>query len=237
MRALHLARPDETLSVLCLGAHSDDIEIGAGGTILEWIASGTRLEVDWCVLSAAGPRAAEAEASAAAFLAGAASTRIRLGQFEDSFFPYQGAALKAWLKALRAEIEPDVILTHARSDAHQDHREVCQLTWNLFRDHPILEYEIPKWDGDVGQPNLYTPLTSVVLERKIELLLEHFASQRPKGWFDPEIFRGLARLRGMECRAPEHYAEAFVLRKATLGLAPLSAGASATAEAERRVAR
>jgi LmbE family N-acetylglucosaminyl deacetylase len=217
MRALHLARPHETLSVLCLGAHSDDIEIGAGGTILSWIASGIRLQIHWCVLSAIGARAAEAEASAAAFLAGAASSMIELGQFNDSFFPYQGAEIKAWLKALKAEFEPDVVLTHARDDAHQDHREVCQLTWNLFRDHLILEYEIPKWDGDLDRPNVYVPLSAEILERKIELLLAHFGTQRSKDWFDAETFRGLARLRGMECRSHERYAEAFALRKATLG--------------------
>ena len=216
MKALPLAGPDETLSVLCLGAHADDIEIGAGGTLLSWIAAGVRLRVHWCVLSAIGRRAAEAEASAAAFLAGAATSKIELGQFDDGFFPYQGADIKAWLKALQAEVEPDVILTHARNDAHQDHREVCQLTWNLFRDHLILEYEIPKWDGDLSQPNLYMPLTSVVLERKVELLLAHFGTQRSKDWFDAETFTGLARLRGMECRAPERYAEAFVVRKVSL---------------------
>jgi LmbE family N-acetylglucosaminyl deacetylase len=217
MRALNLVQPDQPLSVLCLGAHSDDIEIGAGGTILSWIASGVRLKVHWCVLGAVGPRAAEAEASAAAFLAGAACSEIQLAQFQDGFFPYQGNDIKAWLKALKASVEPDVILTHRRTDAHQDHREICQLTWNLFRDHLILEYEIPKWDGDLDQPNVYMPLTSTVLERKIELLLAHFATQRSKDWFDAETFRGLARLRGMECRSPDRWAEAFVLRKASLG--------------------
>jgi LmbE family N-acetylglucosaminyl deacetylase len=216
MNALRLVAPGQTLSVLCLGAHADDIEIGAGGTLLSWIAAGVRLRVHWCVLSATGPRAAEANASAAAFLAGAANSTIEIGQFNDSFFPYQGADIKAWLNAVKAEVEPDVILTHARSDAHQDHREVNQLTWNLFRDHLILEYEIPKWDGDLGQPNLYIPLTAAVLQRKIELLLELFATQRSKAWFDAEVFRGLARLRGMECRAPERYAEAFTVRKARL---------------------
>jgi LmbE family N-acetylglucosaminyl deacetylase len=216
MRALDLAGPDQKLSVLCLGAHSDDIEIGAGGTILDWLASGLRLEVHWCVLSAIGPRAAEAEASAAAFLAGAESWRIELAEFEDGFFPYQGKEIKAWLDVLRREVSPDVILTHRRSDAHQDHREVCQLTWNLFRDHLILEYEIPKWDGDLDRPNLYVPLSAGVLERKLKLLFAHFGTQRGKDWFDAETFRGLARLRGMECRAPERYAEAFVLRKARL---------------------
>jgi LmbE family N-acetylglucosaminyl deacetylase len=157
-------------------------------------------------------------ASANAFLAGAASSRIELGQFKDGFFPYQGHDIKAWLEILKADVEPDVILTHRQRDAHQDHREVCQLTWNLFRDHLILEYEIPKWDGDLdSQPNVYMPLSAAVLERKIELLHAHFGTQRSKDWFDAETFTGLARLRGMESRAPERYAEAFVLRKATLG--------------------
>jgi LmbE family N-acetylglucosaminyl deacetylase len=217
MRALPLARPGDRLSVLCLGAHADDIEIGAGGTILNWIASGVRLEVHWCVLSAMGPRRAEAEASAAAFLAGAAASRIELAQFEDGFFPYRGDEIKVWMEGLKAAVDPQVILTHRRSDAHQDHREVCQLTWNLFRDHLILEYEIPKWDGDLDQPNVYMPLTSAVLERKVELLLAHFGTQRSKDWFDAETFTGLARLRGMESRSRDRYAEAFVLRKATLG--------------------
>jgi len=217
MRVLDLAQPDQPLSVLCLGAHADDIEIGAGGTLLAWIALGVRLAVSWCVLSAVGRRAAEAEASAGAFLAGAVESTIELGQFDDNRFPYQGHAIKFWLEGLRARVAPDVIFTHRRNDAHQDHREICQLTWNLFRDHLILEYEIPKWDGDLDRANAYMPLPAALIERKIALLLEHFGSQRSKDWFDPETFRGLARLRGMECRAPEHHAEAFVLRKVRLG--------------------
>jgi LmbE family N-acetylglucosaminyl deacetylase len=216
MKPLNLGRPGETLSVLCLGAHSDDIEIGAGGTILSWIASGVRVEVHWCVLGARGARRTEAETSAAAFLAGATSSQIAIAKFEDGLFPYQGGDIKAWLRGLSNSVHPDVILTHRRSDAHQDHREICQLTWNLFRNHLILEYEIPKWDGDMGRPNVYMPLTAAVLERKIELLLAHFGTQRSKDWFDAKTFSGLARLRGMECRAPEGYAEAFTLRKATL---------------------
>ena len=117
---------------------------------------------------------------------------------------------------MKSRVEPDIVLTHRRDDAHQDHREVCQLTWNSFRDHLILEYEIPKWDGDLGRPNVYMPLTAAVLERKIELLLTHFGTQRSKDWFDAEMFSGLARLRGMECRAPEGYAEGFTLRKARI---------------------
>lgn len=204
------------LSVLCLGAHSDDIEIGAGGTLLAWIAQGLKLDVRWCVLSAAADREGEARKSAEDFLAGAASARIEVSQFRDGFFPAQIAEIKPWFEALKAGPGPDVILTHRRDDAHQDHREVCRHTWNTFRDHLILEYEVPKWDGDMGRPNLYVPLPSKILERKIELLMAHFGTQRSKHWFDEETFRGLARLRGMECRAPERYAEAYVARKLIL---------------------
>ncbi|WP_051660899.1 PIG-L deacetylase family protein [Bosea sp. 117] len=218
MKPLAIARPGERLSVLCLGAHADDIEIGAGGTILEWIAAGIELDATWCVLSTPGPRRAEAEASAAAFLEGAADRWIESGDFDDGLFPSQLRAIKAHLAGLRERIRPDVVLTHRRDDAHQDHRTVGELTWNLFRDHLVLEYEIPKWDGDVGRPNLYMPLGARAMERKIELLDAHFGSQRSKDWFDAETFRGLARLRGMECRAPERYAEAFVAPKLTLGV-------------------
>jgi LmbE family N-acetylglucosaminyl deacetylase len=217
MKGFHLAPgPDGSLSVLCLGAHSDDIEIGAGGTILSWIASGIRLRVHWCVFSAAGARAFEARDSARAFLAGAASAKVELAEFRDGFFPYQGADIKTWIENLKPRFQPDLILTHRSDDAHQDHREISKLTWNAFRDHVILEYEIPKWDGDLGQPNLYVPVGGAVLARKIDLLLEHFGTQRSKHWFDAETFHGLARLRGMECRAPDRYAEAFVLRKGRL---------------------
>lgn len=216
MRSLGLARSGEHLSVLCLGAHSDDIEIGAGGTILSLIAAGVRLSVHWCVLSAPGPRAMEATSSAQAFLRGAREHRIELGEFEDSYFPEQRRQIKQWLIGLRNRTAPDIVFTHARKDAHQDHREVNQLSWNLFRDHLMLEYEIPKWDGDLGQPNAYVALTNAVMDKKIALLHEHFGTQRSKDWFDRETFSGLARLRGMECRAPEAYAEAFVVRKARL---------------------
>lgn len=216
MKGLALARPGEALSILCLGAHSDDIEIGAGGTILSLIASGVKLDVEWCVLSAPGDRHAEATASARAFLDGARHFNINIADFTDSYFPSQGPAIKEYLLKVRKEGNPDLIFTHARHDAHQDHREVCQLTWNVFRDHFVLEYEIPKWDGDLGQPNAYAPLTADCLKRKIELLTEHFATQRSKDWFDRDIFAGLARLRGMECKAPERYAEAFFMRKMTI---------------------
>ncbi|HEY0181304.1 MAG TPA: PIG-L deacetylase family protein [Rhodopila sp.] len=217
MRPLRLVAPGETVSVLCLGAHSDDIEIGAGGTILSWIAMGVRLHVHWCVFSASGPRAAEAETSAAALLAGAASAEIELMAFRDGFFPYQGSEVKERMEDVKRRVRPDVIFTHRREDAHQDHREIARLTSNSFRDHLILEYEIPKWDGDLGQPNFYWPLSRTVLDRKLQLLHAAFGTQRAKDWFDADVFRGLARLRGMECRAPDAYAEAFVIRKAMLG--------------------
>ena len=216
MKGLGLARRGEQLSVLCLGAHSDDIEIGAGGTILTLIASGVKLDVHWCVLSGGGQRSTEARGSAEAFLEGSNSSKVEVADFEDSYFPVHSRSIKHWLIDVRSRVNPDVVLTHARFDAHQDHREVNQLTWNVFRDHLVLEYEIPKWDGDLGQPNAYVPLTADVLERKVELLHQHFGTQRSKDWFDRDTFAGLARLRGMECRAPEHFAEAFTVRKAKL---------------------
>src|SRR5262245_4827439 len=215
MRPLQLATAGDRLSVLCLGAHSDDIEIGVGATLLSMIARGVRLDVQWCVLSGVGERESEARASAADFLSKAASARVEVMSFRDGFFPEQGDAIKAWFETLKMRADPDVILTHYRDDAHQDHRHVCRMTWNTFRDHCILEYEIPKWDGDMGQPNLYIPVSLKALQRKIDLLSLHFGSQRSKQWFDSETFLGLARLRGMECRAPERYAEAFFARKLT----------------------
>jgi len=216
MKTLHLAGAGERLSILCLGAHSDDIEIGAGATLLAMIERGVRLEVHWCVLSGAGERETEARASAADFLLGAVDAKIEVMAFKDAFFPQRGEAIKSWFEELYRRVNPDVILTHYRDDAHQDHREVCRLTWNTFRDHRILEYEVPKWDGDIGQPNIYVPIPAPVMARKISLLNTHFGSQRSKHWFDDDVFRGLARLRGVECRAPEKYAEAFFARKLIL---------------------
>jgi LmbE family N-acetylglucosaminyl deacetylase len=216
MKPLPLAKAGERLSVLCFGAHSDDIEIGAGATLLSLIARGILLDVHWCVLSGVGEREQEARASAADFLAGAAATRVEVMSFRDGFFPEHSEAIKSWFEELKSGVHPDVILTHYRHDAHQDHRQVCRLTWNTFRDHFILEYEIPKWDGDLGQPNVYLPVSAGMLERKIKLLNLHFGSQRSKQWFDSDTFIGLARLRGIECRAPDRYAEAFFARKLIL---------------------
>jgi len=217
MTPLSLGSADGALRVLALGAHSDDIEIGAGGTILQWIAEGRKLDVTWCVLSAPGARRGEAEASAADYLDGAVRSEIICAEFRDGHFPYDGAAIKAWFEGMKSRAAPDVVLTHRRDDAHQDHREVAKLTWNTFRDHVVLEYEIPKWDGDLGQPNLHVPITEATLERKIALLDRHFGTQRGKDWFDRDTFRGLARLRGMECRAPSPFPAAFVARKLRLG--------------------
>lgn len=216
MKSLALANPGERLSVLCVGAHCDDIEIGAGATILGLIERGIRLDVHWAVLGAQGLRADEAHASATAFLAKATRAVIDLAKFRDGFFPHQGSEIKEWFEALKKRVSPDVILCHWRDDAHQDHRQVSELTWNTFRDHTILEYEIPKWDGDIGRPNVYVPASRALMERKVKLLNDHFGSQRSKDWFDSEIFMGLARLRGMECRAPDGFAEAFYARKLTV---------------------
>jgi len=217
VRTFRVAGPGDRLSVLCLGAHSDDIEIGAGGTLLSWMDRGVRLDVHWCVLSGIDERGREAKASATDFLAAAENRTIEIMNFRDGFFPEQGEQIKVWFEALKGRVNPDIILTHRQDDAHQDHRQVSRLVWNTFRDHLVLEYEIPKWDGDMARPNLYMPVPASVIQRKVELLMSHFGSQRSKQWFDPETFLGLARLRGMECRAPERYAEAFVARKMSLG--------------------
>jgi LmbE family N-acetylglucosaminyl deacetylase len=213
------------LRILCLGAHADDIEIGTGGTILSLIEAGIAVEVLWVVLSASNLRASEASTSAAAFLAGATTSRVEIGSFKDGFFPYHGHEIKNWFENLKNLIEPDVTFTHCRDDAHQDHREVCLLTWNTFRDHLIFEYEIPKWDGDINRPNIYMPLSAQVMDRKVALLLKHFGTQRAKDWFDEETFRGIARLRGMECRAPDKFAEGFIMRKGRLDVSLIGAAA------------
>ena len=213
MKTLPLVEPGARFSVLCLGAHSDDIEIGVGGTILGWIAAGVKLDVCWCVLSAQGPRRQEAMAAAETILEGAASRRIELAEFRDGYFPYQGDEIKSWIENIKTLCNPDIVFTHRKDDAHQDHREISRLTWNAFRDHLVLEYEIPKWDGDLGQPNVYVAMSEEIFARKSKLLETCFASQRSKDWFDADTFRGLARLRGMECRAPDRFAEAFLARK------------------------
>ena len=204
----------EPLRVLAIGAHSDDIEIGCGGTILKLIEQRAVSELCWVVLTGGSRRAAEAQASATAMLAGVPGARVVLREFRDGYFPYDGAAIKDFFEELKREVSPDVIFTHQRADLHQDHRITCELTWNTFRDHLILEYEVPKFDGDLSRPNLFVSLPESLRRRKLDHLMTHFGSQRPKHWFDEELFSGLMRVRGMECNSPTLHAEAFLCRKA-----------------------
>jgi LmbE family N-acetylglucosaminyl deacetylase len=217
MMPLGLAgRAGGPVRVLCLGAHSDDVEIGCGGTVLRLLAERPGSAVHWVVLSAAGEREREARASARDFLAGAGEARVAVQAFRESFFPSQWTEIKQFLEATRREFEPDVVLCHHRTDMHQDHRLVAELAWNTFRDHVILEYEIPKYEGDLGAPNVFVPLARAVADRKVELLMRHFASQLSRTWFRPDTFHGLMSLRGVECNALEARAEAFHARKVTL---------------------
>ena len=203
--------------VLAIGCHADDIEIGCGATLLGLVRERPDLEVTWVVLAAEGDRGVEARAGAEAFLAGAGKTEVVLHAFRDGFMPYRGEAVKEAFEALKG-VEPDLVLTHTRADLHQDHRLACELTWNTFRDHLILEYEIPKVDGDLGSPNVFVPVGEALAREKVEKLHASFGTQRDKHWFDPEVFLGLMRLRGMECRSPSGYAEAFVARKVPVTL-------------------
>ncbi|HWO41774.1 MAG TPA: PIG-L deacetylase family protein [Candidatus Eisenbacteria bacterium] len=205
------------LKVLCLGAHSDDIEIGCGGTILKWLgARRGEVRVRWVVFSASAEREAEAAGSAAAFLREAKQKEVTLLKFEDGFFPYQGLDIKRYMHRLSREFSPDLIFTHYGQDLHQDHRLLSELTWNAFRDHWILEYEIPKYDGDLGAPNVFVPLPELACRSKLDHLFRYFQSQRSKSWFTEETFVALHRLRGIECRSASGYAEAFYGRKIVL---------------------
>lgn len=203
------------LRILCLGAHSDDIEIGCGGTILRLGQQFPNCVFHWVVFSAIGVRAAEAERAATLFAGKNVGQGLLLNRFQDGFMPFVGADVKATFEKLKA-ISPDLIFTHNRNDAHQDHRFIGELTWSTFRDHLILEYEIPKFDGDLGQPSLFLPLEYEACEQKVRYIMEVFESQRSKRWFHPQTFLGLMRLRGMECNAPSGYAEAFYARKLVL---------------------
>lgn len=206
-------RAGAALRLLCLGAHSDDIEIGCGGTILRWLQEHADVEVHWVVLSAVGPRAVEAEQSANRFLAGAKKKTIVLKAFRDGYFPYAGADIKLFFEELKSAYAPDLILTHSRHDLHQDHKLVSDLTWNTFRNHLILEYEIVKYDGDLGAPGFFVPLSRAICQHKVSILLDCFKSQQSKAWFSDDAFLSILRLRGLECHAPENYAEAYYARK------------------------
>ena len=207
-------RSDLPLNVLCLGAHSDDIEIGCGGTLLRLAAELPNLCLTWVVFSARGERALEAKASAAGFTDGIPSKEILLHEFQDGYFPSNLAHLKDVFEDLKINVFPDVIFTHYRQDLHQDHRQICELTWNTWRNHFILEYEIPKYDGDLGAPNFFATLDKPTCEKKIDLLLKYFQTQGNKHWFTADTFHALLRLRGIECKSWSGYAEAFYCRKA-----------------------
>jgi LmbE family N-acetylglucosaminyl deacetylase len=206
-----------TLRVLCLGAHSDDIEIGCAGTLLRWLAEYPRIEVTWAVCCAAGARGDEARSSARALTRRAAALDLVLGDLRDAHFPAEFARAKAFVESVRARAPaPDVVLTHRLEDRHQDHRLVAELSWQAWRDHLILEYEIPKYEGDLGANNVFVALPAALAARKVRHLLKQFGSQRSKDWFREATFNGLMALRGLECRAGGGMAEAFVARKVVL---------------------
>jgi LmbE family N-acetylglucosaminyl deacetylase len=202
--------------ILCLGAHCDDIEIGCSGTLLDLIGRHPEASVTWVVMGSTEVRAQEALESAHALLSSARKKNIVIKSFRDGFFPYVGGEIKACFEELKREVSPDLVFTHYRHDLHQDHRLMAELTWNTFRDHLILEYEIPKYDGDLGSPNVFVPLDEAVCQRKIENILGTFRSQADKPWFTEDLFRAILRIRGMESHAPSGFAEAFHCRKAVL---------------------
>jgi LmbE family N-acetylglucosaminyl deacetylase len=218
MLPLTLGRGPESspLQVLCLGAHSDDIEIGCGGTLLRLLAERPATTVHWVVLSATPDRELEARASASNFLSGAREASVVVKTFRESYFPYLGAEIKDFFEELKRSVQPDVVFCHHNRDMHQDHGLVAELTWNTFRNHLIFEYEIAKYEGDLTTPNVYVPLTRAQASRKVELLLKGFPSQASRTWFRPDTFDGLMSLRGVECNAPEGKAEAFHARKLVL---------------------
>jgi LmbE family N-acetylglucosaminyl deacetylase len=215
---LDLEPREEPLAILCLGAHADDVELGCGGTILKLGESGRPLAVTWVVFSAEGKRQQEARESAELFLARAKTKDVVVKSFRDGFFPYQGREIKEEFEALKQTVTPDLVFTHYRNDLHQDHRLISELTWNTFRSHFILEYEIPKYDGDLGSPNVFVELSESVARRKVEGIVTRFRTQTGKHWFSEEVFMALLCLRGMECIATERYAEGFYGRKAVLSL-------------------
>lgn len=203
------------LKVLCLGAHSDDIEIGCGGSLLR-LASMYPLDVTWVVLGASGQRRTEAENAAKAFLASARHFDLHFADFRNSYFPYNGGAIKDYIESLKETCSPDLVFTHFRDDLHQDHRTTGELTWNAFRNHVILEYEIPKYDGGLGSPNFFLPLDRDMCAHKIALIMKHFESQKSRAWFTEETFWALLRLRGIECNSPTGFAEGHYSRKLVL---------------------
>ena len=209
-------RPRGPMRILCLGAHSDDIEIGCGGTLLRLLEEHPDTHVRWVVFGAHGARIDEANNSANRFLERAGRADVVVEQFRDGFFPYVGAEIKQRFEEMKGQFDPQLVFSHYRNDLHQDHRLISELTWNTYRDHLILEYEIPKYDGDFGSPNFFVTLGEPHVHAKVRNILECFASQRAKAWFSEDTFMAVLRLRGLECNAPDKYAEAFYCRKAAL---------------------
>jgi len=205
------------LTVLCLGAHADDIEIGCGGTLLELMEHNPNVSVHWVVFSATPARAREVRRSARMLLQNARRKKIVIRGFRDSYFPFRGERIKKFMQQLGREATPDLVFTHYRRDLHQDHRLIAELTWNAFRNHLILEYEIPKYDGDMGAPNAYVHLDKDIAERKVRHICDTFRTQKSKRWFGEDTFLALLRLRGLESNAPSRYAEAFYCPKMLLG--------------------
>ena len=209
--------PAVPLKLLFLGAHSDDIEIGCGGTVLQLLCACPNVDVVWVVFSAAAEREREARTGASRFLEQAkGQSKVILGKFRDGYFPYQGMEIKEFFDELKKEVDPDLIFTHYRDDRHQDHRTISDLTWNTWRHHLILEYEVPKYDGDLGVPNFFVPLDQDVWARKIKYICDVFRSEGTKAWLSEDTFQAILRLRGVECAAPGKYAEAFYCRKLLL---------------------
>ena len=213
MRRLSFFGRNKKSKILCLGAHADDIEIGCGGTILRLVKKMPEAEFHWVVFSGDGKRIEEAYQGANRFLDKAGSKVINVQNFRESYFPFAGAKIKDYFETLKKDYSPDIILTHYINDAHQDHRLISNLTWNTFRDHLILEYEVPKYDGDLGTPNLYVCLTETIVQRKIKFICDVFQTQKRKQWFTEETFRSILRIRGVESNSPNNYAEAFYCRK------------------------
>lgn len=216
--ALNLPR-GRAPTLLFIGAHCDDIEIGCGGTVIELLRRYPRAKVHWVVVGSDENRAKEARVAAGRLLTPARSPNVVIERFRDGFFPSVTAEIKTFFEKLKREVKPDVIFTHFRDDLHQDHRVIGELTWNTFRDHLILEYEIPKYDGGLGSPSVFVPLSAATVRRKLAVVMAAFPSQLQKRWFTPDTFLGLMRLRGIESNAPSGHAEAFYARKVVMGFA------------------
>jgi LmbE family N-acetylglucosaminyl deacetylase len=204
---------DGPLKILCLGAHADDIEIGCGGTVLQMLSARRDLEFFWVVFSSGSEREREARNSAALFLEQANRKEVIVKSFRDGFFPYEGTKVKDFFEELKKLVSPDLIFTHYRDDRHQDHRTISDLTWNTWRNHLILEYEIPKYDGDLGSPNYFSPLKREVCDRKIKYICDVFQTQSNKSWLTEDTLQAMHRIRGVECASSDKYAEAFYCRK------------------------